>query len=66
MTQGHNSFLHYSTGYKHLAGMIRREINNILTRTVLCAWSGTLQGRLFRRAATRSPRLDSVDSQMKV
>jgi hypothetical protein len=49
MTQGHNSFLHYSTGYKHLAGMIRREINSILTRTVLCAWSGTLQGRLLRR-----------------
>jgi len=48
MTQGHNSFLHYSTGYKHLARMIRRETNSILTRTFLCAWSGTLQGGLFR------------------
>ena len=49
MTQGHNSFLRYSTGYRHLAGMIRREINSILTHTVLCAWSGTLQGTLFLR-----------------
>jgi hypothetical protein len=48
MTQGHDRFLYYSTGYKHLAGMIWPEINSVSTRTVLCSRPGTLQGRLFR------------------
>ena len=48
MTQGYDGFLLYSAGYKHLAGIIRGEINGVLTRTVLCSWSGTLQARLFR------------------
>jgi hypothetical protein len=48
MTQVYDGFLHYSTGYKHLAGMIRGGMNGVLTRTFLCSWSGTLEGRLFR------------------